>query len=213
MTLEEQYVAKRRKQILKLLYAQAYKHNIRIDSSINVGNLEKHLCNQEICSKCGSKCCNNFPCIFAPIDFVDIKNLEYMRRILNTGAVCIRLLNCNKDDLIIRVRGYADGNAIALYTDDYSYDYKKNRCILQNSCGCLLSLNYRPMEGIMYIPRSNEWNHLTMLTIYDLEKMWKQYQDVLKQLFSEYRAVKLPLPEKPEENAKKLIRSLAGYKR
>lgn len=139
MNKEEAYI--RHKKIGLLEHINSYNRKLnkpyQIPSNPEDFDIEESLCRKSLCQRCGS-CCQTFPCIFAPTDFLDIENMDYMRKILNTGLLCLSKIY-NSTTTIIRPRGIGDLGVVS-FLDDIKYTYDgANPCILNSSNGCLLS--------------------------------------------------------------------------
>lgn len=145
-------------------------------------DLEKVFCNSKLCSECG-ECCCTAPCIFSPNDFLEITDIKYMRRILDTGLITISKLWEGDNTLILRPRGAHDKNYI------YTTTYGPNNCILEDGDGCMLPVQYRPRSGLLRIPY-NCGEYVEHLNIYDRRECareYKQFQDTLETLALEYQ--------------------------
>lgn len=204
---EKNYLEQKKKTILNLVnqFKEEYgnqafpweltKENIK---------LEKVFCNSKLCSNCGD-CCASAPCIFSPSDFLDISDREYMRSILDTGLVCISRSPDDDKTLVLRPRGRQDIRFL------YSMTYIRNHCILENGKGCMLPVQYRPLQGLLQIPYDNKGftSHLVLYPGYQSEQDYKPYQDILKSLIYEYQNRFIPdYEDRLEESVKKLIKSL-----
>ena len=62
----------------------------------------------EWCSVCKGGCCKSFPCTFSPEDFIDVTNIDYMKKLIETGVIVISPLNFMNDIYCIRARGFKD---------------------------------------------------------------------------------------------------------
>ena len=139
----------------------------------------------DICKNClqDSCCCNKYPCIFSPKDFIDITDLEYMKKIIDTGLICIS--NYKKNNLLI-VRPVGKREICN------NPNYNKNTCIFYHyKTGCMLDFNIRPTQGLLFIPQDN-----TCIDLYssdEIEKEYKPYQDILKELYYYQKSVNVDL--------------------
>lgn len=205
MTREEAYIRYKKMGLLEHISS----YNEKLSNQLNLENfdIEKSLCRQSQCQYCGS-CCQTFPCVFAPTDFLDIENMDYMRDILNTGLLCLSKVY-NGTTTIIRPRGIGDLGIVS-FLDEIKYTYDgANPCILHSSSGCLLPSEYRPSQGLLYIPTT--YSHIRMYTDEDIEKEYGAYQEVLFDLFVEY-VNRNDIPDVTEENVRKLTRCISGAK-
>lgn len=169
-------------------------------------NMQELLCNAKLCSTCGGgDCCHTAPCIFSPYDFLDIRDVDYMKNILNTGLICISKSPACGEILVLRPRGREDEKSIVSVT------YERNPCILENGSGCMLLAQYRPLQGLLYIPRDDNGTilHSIMYSEYKCAYDYRRFQDVLKALADEYYDKSIPVYEdKMDEQVNKLIKSL-----
>ena len=93
MTKEDLYLTQKRKGLIE--HASPFNgktfggtlFEIKEDS-MGALDIEKTFCTPSACHSCGV-CCATFPCTFAPSDFLDIYDFEYMKSIIDTGLVCI----------------------------------------------------------------------------------------------------------------------------
>lgn len=212
MSLEEQYLIHKKKELIKLVNI----HNNRaldsdyfeITGDYADLDIEKTFCSSSSCKKCGA-CCKQFPCAFSPNDFLDINNSEYMSNILNTGLVVLAV-SYNRKNIYLRPRGFADEKLVSTILLDSNVANGNNPCILHTKNGCLLEPQYRPSEGLLYIHRNY---HIIMYTEDDYEREYDEYQESLFNLFYNYGNNYIALnQESIEENVKKLTRGLCGYK-
>ncbi len=212
MSLEEQYLIHKKKELIKLVNI----HNSRaqdldyfeITSNYADLDIEKTFCSSTICKSCGA-CCTQFPCAFAPNDFLDINNFEYMLNILNTGLVVLAI-SYNRQNIYLRTIGLADENLVSTILLDSKVANGNNPCILHTENGCLLEPQYRPSEGLLYIRKNY---HIIMYTEDDYEIGYEKYQELLGELFFKYGNKYINLNQDSiEENVKQLTKSLCGYK-
>lgn len=214
MTREELYLIKKKQGLIAHANPFHGKTFCGTLFEINTDNIEKldietTFCTPNICNHCGA-CCQTFPCVFAPSDFLDLNDIEYMKSILDTGLVCISDLY-DSHTLIIRPRGYGDLWCVSTL-DEIRYSYEgANPCQLCAG-GCVLSANYRPSQGLLRFALGRGYGHLNMYTDDNISQEYQKYQDVLWNLFAEYCDNDKPA-EVTEENVRKLTRCLAGYKK
>ena len=208
MTYEEKYFQMRRKFILKTidLYNSTSSYpDIEIKKEYK--EFDEFLGTPEICTECGGLCCKHFPCLFSPYDFIDVNNIEYMKKILDLGIITIGK-SCYDDSLVLRPRGIKDKKTIVNTRLPLH-----NRCILFGPTGCLLNSNYRPSEALLFYAKSLN-NHLEIYSTGDCIDDWINYQDSLNKLAEIYKKTKTEVLIPPEpELVKKLTRRIAGYKR
>lgn len=214
MSLEEQYLIHKKKELIKLVNI----HNNRaldsdyfeITGDYADLDIEKTFCSSSSCKKCGV-CCNQFPCAFAPNDFLDINNSKYMLQILKTGLVVLAI-SYNRKNIYLRPRGVADEKLISTILLDSTVADGDNPCILHSKNGCLLEPQYRPSEGLLYV-LGNHFNHIIMYTEDDYEEEYDKYQESLCKLFYDYGTDSIALNQDLiEETVKQLTKSLCGYK-
>lgn len=210
-TKEEIYIKRKKKELLG--HIDTYNKRCSPQNKILVDkkdfDMERTLCRSNICKNCGS-CCKTYPCIFDPYDFLDITNLDYMKKLLDTNILCISETYENKV-LIIRPRGIGDLGTVSLH-EDIKYSWNgSNSCILHSTNGCLLPIEYRPSEGLLHIP-IDRIDHQTIYKEEDIEKEYIQYKEILLTLFKRYYTIQ-NLPNVEEENIKKFTKYIIGYKK
>lgn len=214
MSLEEQYLIHKKKELIRLVNI----HNNRaldldyFEITQDYANLdiEKTFCSPSMCKKCGA-CCYQFPCAFAPNDFLDINNSEYMLQILKTGLVVLAV-SYNRKKIYLRPRGVADEKLVSTILLNSNVADGNNPCILHSKNGCLLEPQYRPSEGLLYVHR-NHFGHIIMYTEDDYEEEYDKYQESLCKLFYDYGCDSIVLNQDSiEENVKQFTKSLCGYK-
>ena len=182
MNEERRYLEHKKKTIIDLVN----KYNSTSDKEHQFEIDEENLDIKKIfCSNCKGceKCCSKFPCVYSPRDFLDITDLNYMRKILDTGVVAIVRYN-NRYPLIIRNKGIYDEDNVACRDID-----RYNTCVLLRENGCMLPDIYRASEGLLYVRR--EYGHIVL---YDEDDYLKEYdnfayQKALKILYIEYKDV------------------------
>ena len=222
MSEERKYLEHKKKTIIDLVNkynsTSDKEHQFEIDEE-NL-DISKIFCFNS-CKGCG-KCCGSFPCVYSPRDFLDITDLDYMRRILDTGVVSIVRYN-NNYPLIIRNRGVLDEDSIACGDIDTI-----NPCILFGKNGCALSDVYRSSQGLLFVIEKQGHTSLYSKREYLKEYSNIAYQDALDVLYDEYKDVVIPKPvelifdekkrvaspKEPmnEENVKKFVNCLINKK-
>lgn len=161
---------------------------------------KENACYLEGCIRCNGACCRNFPCSFSPDDFIDINNLEYMKKIIDTGYFIIANFpnyhSFNNDiTYYIRPRGESDIESFVT-----SRIPMNNECIFHNIDGCMLDFYTRPSEGALLIPKKGYFGLGICSNDYSYEDLvsdWKKYQDVMIELVDYYdkREVKIKKPD------------------
>lgn len=205
MSKEREYLEHKKSTIINIV-KNFNDYNNYYQIRINKKNLdiEKMCCSSKsICSQCG-ECCQRGPCAYSPNDFLDITDLDYMRKILNTGVVCIVKRN-NLYPLIIRNRGVYDSETIScVHPDTY------NQCILLTKNGCMLPDVYRGSEGLLYIRKKS--GHIIIYGSgargYYYEYNNPAYQESLQILYDEYFDVKIPKKSINEERVNEFVKCL-----
>ena len=204
MTIEEKYIARKKKNLYDFFYPFLSEKGKR---DINEDNILNYLINSDVCKNCG-ECCNHIPCIFSPNDFIDINNLDYMKGIMETGLIRVSY-----------VKDYNNKNIYVLgpcgQMDMYPYfdpKFDSNPCILNGYNGCMLSNEFRPTGAILLYPSKHIINRC--VCFYRTEHIindYKPYQDTLKNLKYEYDDIcKISATE---EEVKTLTRKIAGYRK
>ena len=189
MSKEREYLEHKKKILIDLvnkynhIYVKEYQYEIDEENL----DITKAFCSN--CKGCG-KCCARTPCTYSPRDFLDITDLDYMRKILDTGVVTI--VRYNNDDirpLIIRNRGIEDQDSIASSDKD-----SHNPCILLGKNGCMLPDVYRGSEGLLFV--IGKHGHTALYSDEDFLKEYDKYsyQRALRILYDEYKDVVIPKP-------------------
>lgn len=212
MTMEEKYLNHKKKGLLEHVRKFNERNHDVWQFPINENNfdIEHTFCSPDVCRDCG-RCCSNFPCVFAPSDFLDITDLDYMRRLLDTEVICISEVNWD-GTLVIRPRGLGDLGVVSLGSQIKLHN-RANPCMLNSRKGCLLPDMYRPSEGLLY-HAIEEYEHVIMYTEKNIADEYRAYNDILFTLLSEYAYKKSsPYVAEDKENIQKLTRYMAGYKR
>ena len=207
---ERIYLEYKKKNIIDLVekFKKYYGNEVfSVDLKQDMFNFEEFL-RPELCRDCGGYCCTNSPCLFAPSDFLDIDDIDYIRAVLDTGLVCISRV-ANGNALVFRPRGIEDSKGV------YSYTFKRNQCILKGDAGCMLPAGYRPTQGLLYIPQNNDGCilHTIMYADRDCEVDYQQYEQQLRDL--EYRCRNMTISNDinvGQEQVNNLIRRLIKYK-
>lgn len=215
MSLEEQYLINKKKELIRLVNIHN-EHAIGIDhfeikSNYSDLDIDKTFCSSSSCKTCGGSCCKEFPCVFAPNDFLDINNHEYILNILKTGLVVLAVSH-NIKNVYLRPRGLNDEKWFSTIRLPGKH-YSKNPCILHTKNGCLLESQYRPSEGLLFI--CNNFNRIPIYTENQYEIEYEKYQELLVKLFYDYlyKDIDIDLSQNCiEENVKQLQKSLCGYK-
>lgn len=203
MTKEQLYLKRKKAELINHIQAYNKRTNKNYKFSINPKNLdiESDLCDSPLCFKCGM-CCLMCPCTFAPSDFIDITDINYMSRLLETGVICISE-SPESGLLIIRPRGWGDSYIVSTSDRIRPDNEGGNPCLLLSNNGCILPPVYRPTEGLL---------HFHTLTIYnekDIEREYLVYREALLTLYEQHYYKRIPVEEaRNENNIKKLINSM-----
>lgn len=225
MSKEREYLEHKKKTLIDLVnnynkrYVKEYQYEIDEDNL----DIKEAFCSS--CRGCG-KCCRRFPYVYSPRDFLDIIDLDYMRKILDTGVVTIVRYN-NRYPLIIRNRGVLDKDSIACGDID-----AHNPCLLLSKNGCMLPDIYRASQGLLYVIGEFGYIHCHK-ALYSDDDYLKEYdnytyQKALSILYDEYKDVIIPktkeivfdkekeiiFPKEPisEEKVEQFIRCLINKK-
>lgn len=191
MNAEESYALYHEKVIRYIINKS--KENYPLPNSTS--DFYTYLSGYKCCTHCDKCCCEHFPCKYSPYDFLDITNFDYMCGILDTGLLCISE-SINTKELIIRPRGINDSDSIVSLTASFPFWISRNPCLLLSSTGCMLPPEFRPSEGLLYIPKSTR-DHISLYSEKDLEKDYEQYQDALKALYDKYSGKYMPKVSSP----------------
>ena len=186
-------------------YKNRKNHIIEECSYNRVDMLKSCLC--DACKKCKGNCCENYPCTLSPKEFIDINNIDYMKGVLDTGALVITQCNLGCDFYIIRPRGIKDLNKIV--TD---FVFSPNSCILQGPKGCILDPLFRPTDGLLLLPEKKHGEIVCEPHYNDFKVIedWKKPQEVLKELREIYKNKEVEIPKANEDTAKKYTLALLG---
>lgn len=160
------------------------------------------------CQECTNRCCDDTPCALAPEEFLHIDDLDYMKNVLNLGALAIAPLTFRQDVFCIRARGQLDLDTIST-----GFVLKPNSCILQTSRGCILDPITRPTEGLLLIPDRGEASLTTCRKYYSFNSMiedWKKYQKIVKELKKYYDNIEIEKPYPTEGLANDYTYRLLG---
>lgn len=136
MSKEAEYLRHKKKTLADIIE----KYNKRtwelypIDSD-NIDISKQFCASNDICRECGN-CCKKCPCTYSPYDFLDIEDIDYMRRILDTGVVTLVNYN-NYYPYVIRNRGILDSESVAGKDNDSGI----NKCLLLSENGCMYQMN------------------------------------------------------------------------
>lgn len=166
-------------------------------------------CLYDRCAECRGGCCKNYPCTLSPKEFLDIKDIDYMKGVLDTGVITIAPMNMASTFYIIRPRGINDFDTVAT-----GYAMEPNSCILQGENGCILEPMVRPTEGLLLIPVEEptfiSCGCKCYYSDFSIMRDWKKYQSTLKKLMKIYKDKEVPKPEINEETAKVYKLKLLG---
>ena len=185
----EEYI----KEKLKRLIALSNKKGVEDFSSFT---------GSEICKNCWQSdcCCNKYPCIFAPSDFLDITDIEYMKKILDTGLVCVS--EARSGFLTLRPVGKRE-----IYSEPR---YQNNTCIFYHyHSGCMLDACYRPTQGLLLIP--DKYHRCECLYTKDnIYEDYKNYQDILRELYEYQKKINIQheLFNIPKEEINQLVKKI-----
>ncbi len=147
----------------------------------------KDTINDELCKKCGGKCCKYCGCHYSPSDFTEI-TYENLKKEIKKGHISIEWINLdswNREKggvYILRIRN--KGKAIV------DTDFERNSCVLLTEHGCKLDYASRPLGGKLLIPYLRKDAYSSKETLlcyfeYDIDACineWKEYQNILERL-------------------------------
>lgn len=192
MSKEREYLEHKKKTIIELVneynshFVEQYHFKIDTDNL----DIEKAFCSN--CIGCG-ECCRKCACVYSPRDFLDITDLDYMHRILDTGLITIENY-LGKYPLILRNRAISDGEKIAV-TGHRGHKY----CLLYSRNGCVIPHIYRASQGLLYIVHENKGHTALYKDEYYLEEYDNyDYQAALSILYEEYKDVTMPISTEME---------------
>ncbi len=161
--------------------------------------------NFEICAQCkGKNCCQYSPCAFSPEEFLDINNTFYMMELLKTGVIVLsKRLSRGIPIPFIRPRGRHDSHRVITKRTSGN-----NTCSLLTGNGCLLDSSFRPIEGLLTIPRMIDC--FECYGYNQLKRDWEKYEqamyalmEVCKDLYIENKNI---TPEDVEKYKRLLLR-------
>ena len=145
---------------------------------------------EEICKKCGGKCCKNAPCHFAPGEFNDL-SVEGLKKFLkkNTHISIVRhsssICECIVQDFrpdgpyYYTMRMRARGTNTAVPTAEIN---KEQTCVMLTNKGCKLPYEKRGMGAKLLIPKADG----KCEQLYGMDECvhdWKEYQKVLREVY------------------------------
>ena len=192
-------------------YKNRKRNALFVCSRENIDDYKSCLGNK--CKKCKGSCCKRYPCTLSPRELL-IKDLEYMKNILNTGVLAIAPLVApyyseESEYHVIRPRSITDPDTIVV---GYPREYP-NPCILLGKNGCILDSLYRPTTGLLLVPPENPKSKKKCTQYYDEEMMykdWAPHQEIVNELIEIYKDVEIPKPIANEETAKIYSLALRG---
>lgn len=215
MTKEEAYIKHKKQNLIHLVndYNNGITGNqkpFEIDEEHL--DIEKTFCTPQRCKNCG-QCCDTYPCIFSPYDFLDITDRSYMESIFHTGLVAIS--QTDNGVLVVRPRGAADEKTVV------SLQTSHNPCLMLGENGCLLPPEYRPSNGLLLYPIDNLLHHRIMYSYDIIEDEYEKFQSLMWAYFTQYEKQVIPvetiqnketyLPHFTEEAAMSLTKKLIGH--
>ena len=172
-----------------------------VHSSRELRNEYAHTINTEcpeICTMCGGRCCNKFPCHMSPDDFEDL-SLNSLIKELNKGYISIAKArkDISKYRLFLRMR--VEGHPIVDLDVDES---KIGRCVLVTPTGCVLPYEKRPMGAKFMVPYQADDGRIYCYQYYGQEELledWEPYQNILRILCVLYTFQRNPKTLKREK--------------
>lgn len=209
--IDSEYVEKKKNNLISIVnkYNNRLRENDPDYFAVDENNLDigKTFCSDELCRKCGA-CCKYSPCVFSPNDFLEIKNVTYMKGILDTGL--IGLFFYGNGHIILRPRGLGNDPYIASNIQHVSYEKKYlNPCVLLGENGCMLPDEYRPSEGLLHYEVDHDlYQHVEMYSQKDYLEDYEQYKKYLWKLAEKYKKVYRPIDEFQGEKLKNSVEDL-----
>ena len=152
--------------------------------------------NQDLCSKCGGKCCKAGGCQYSTDDFDSLK-FDYLLGKLSEGYISIVSVldfqTINKK-VIAQPFLYVKARNVDRPVVDLLSMRTSCSCLTEN--GCMYSFDERPSGGVNLIPSENDtcyWAKDPMEFI----MMWQPHQNVLRKLVKRIngRSVEMQLKE------------------
>ncbi len=206
MSKEAEYLNHKKETLVKLVRDYNYRESENLEVNLETIDISHDFCQfqQVLCSNCGG-CCKTFPCTYSPYDFLDIRDKDYMRRILDTGVVTLVNYN-NYYPYVIRNRGVLDGDYVAGEDNEYT----NNTCILLGENGCMLEDQYRASQGLLLIPSIP--NCFSLYNDLACRLEYERYNSYLEELFKEYKDVYIPKEEIDEKRINEFVRCLINKK-
>ena len=145
---------------------------------------ENKMTNDELCKKCGGKCCESCGCAFFPDDFEFELNFENLKFEIDKGFIAIDAIfygesiyeKLDVPIYYLRVRNINDSTPIGINGYGTCKRLKENHCEF--------SLEKRPSGGRYLIPF---WSGCyTLYTVQKFSDFWRPYQEILMLLIEHY---------------------------
>lgn len=170
-----------------------------IKSNDESGRVIEGIVNNEICFKCGGKCCKRIGCAYYPDDFEDL-TLEGLRRQIDKGYISIDIDAEESMNYYLRAR------------NKYASVYDLNAggiCKALGEHGCIYDFDHRPTQGRLLVPLESTECKLSVRSP-ELGEQWEPYQETLKKLSKEYLD-ELKIRNRELANNKTLLNYLGSH--
>lgn len=146
---------------------------------------ESKLVNDELCKKCGGRCCKQCGCLYFPEDFKFELTFDNLKSEIDKGFIAIDAISYadsiyNKLDnpvYYLRVRNINDFTPVGINGF--------GTCKLLIDDHCWFEIKDRPSGGKYYIPFSR--GCYTLYTNQDLIDLWSPYQKEIMLLIEHYK--------------------------
>lgn len=138
--------------------------------------------NQEICSECGGRCCQNIPGICVPFDFH--YDMSLIEKLIASGQYCFDYWARSEDPDIYYVRPSVAGQEGKVVDPTWG-----GKCTFLGDNGCELEHEQRPWECRDLIPDRGH-KCIKSKSKKEIVDMWLPYQKELKDIREELLTMK-----------------------
>lgn len=135
---------------------------------------------EDICARCGGRCCNNSPCSLMPCDVKNI-SVKKVKEMLDTGYYSLRTVEIIKDDKAYYVVGMStrkqgDGRV--------ENTWLMSPCRLLGEKGCTLSEEERPTIAILTIPGFPD-SCECIVSHSEYTAAWREYSQIMNKVLKD----------------------------